>query len=465
MPTSARTLVAILLLAVTTPSVAGADPAAPPTTGFEARAGASWTTRAEELAFLQAVDTASRRVGIATIGQSAQGRDLHLVRLAHPRAVPRKAAVGGRVVLFICSQHGDEPTGRETCLQWLRDLAFTKEPYLVNLLRSWTMLFLPNANPDGAEAGTRTNAQDVDVNRDHLNLRTPEAQTMARVIRAWRPDVVLDLHEFYGANPGGDQPFGGSAPAVYDDDVLYLWPRNLNVDPQIYALSKTLAADYIGEGARSAGFTADEYGQYSASNEDVAQIAGDHDEAILRNTGGLRHSISVLVESNQEPDMRNGPGEASSQAEVNRRRVASQRQAVADTLRFLADHGDLVQRATTRAPRRDANEGRRRSGPVYFGGADNQPPEPQDVQDPPPCAYRLSKAQAGEVRPTLRLHGIRLIRRQRSVLAPLGQPAKAVIPLLLDARGSRHSVAGTPVASCPRIVRRWQKAFMYQGRR
>lgn len=208
MLTPARTIVALLLLAVAAPSIADTGGVAPPQTGFEARGGASWTTRAEELAFLEAVVAGSRRAGIKTIGKSVQDRDLHLVRLGHPRAVPRKDAVGRRVALFICSQHGDEPTGRETCLQWLRDLAFTTYPALVGLLRTWTLLFLPNANPDGAEAGTRTNAHDVDLNRDHLNLRTPEAQAMARVIRGWRPDVVLDLHEFYGANPGGDQPFG-----------------------------------------------------------------------------------------------------------------------------------------------------------------------------------------------------------------------------------------------------------------
>lgn len=465
MITAARTLVAMLLLAATAPSMAGAEPLPPPRTGFELRNGASWTTRAEELAFLETVAATSKRAGIATIGQSVEGRDLHLVRIAHPRDIPRKAAAGGRVALFICSQHGDEPTGRETCLQWLRDLAFSTESFLVEVLRTWTLLFIPNANPDGAEAGTRTNAHGADLNRDHLNLRTPEAQVMARVIRGWRPDVVLDLHEFYGANPGGDQPFGGSAPIVYDDDVLYLWPRNLNVDPQIYALSKTLAAGYIGEGARAAGYTADEYGQASASNEDVAQIAGDHDEAILRNTGALRHSISVLVESNQEPDMRKGPGEAASQAEVNRRRVASQRQAVTDTLRFLIDHGDLVQRATTRGPRRSTAEGKSRSGAVYFGGADNQSPEPEEVQDPPPCAYRLSREQVGTVRPALRLHGIMVIRRQRGVLVPLAQPAKPLIPLLLDGRGTRHSVAGTALETCPRAVRRWQKASAPQGRR
>jgi hypothetical protein len=273
-------------------------------------------------------------------------------------------------------------------------------------------------------------------------------------MRGWRPDVVLDLHEFYGANPGGDQPFGGSAPVVYDDEILYLWPRNLNVDPQIHALSKTLATDYIGAGARAAGFSADEYGQYAVGDHDVAQIAGDHDDAILRNTGALRHSISILVESNQEPDVRNGPGEAVTPADVNRRRVASQRQAVLDTLRFLHDHADLVEVATQTAPKRATAEGRGRTGAVYFGGADNQAPAEGEVVDPPPCAYRLSPEQFGEVHLTLRLHAIEAIRKRSRILVPMGQPAKPLIPLLIDGRGSRHSVAAIPLESCPPVVRR-----------
>ncbi|MGH2687102.1 MAG: M14 family zinc carboxypeptidase [Actinomycetota bacterium] len=448
MPATVRTLLVLLMLATAAPATA--TEAEPPRTGFEQRQGSSWTTRAEELSFLEAVVEGSRRAGITTIGQSVEGRDLHLVRIGHPRPLPRRAASGRRVALFICSQHGDEPAGRETCLQWLRDLAFTGDAGLVDLLRSWTILFIPNANPDGAEAGTRTNADEVDINRDHLNVRTPEGQAMARVIRGWRPDVVLDLHEFYGANPGGDQPFGGSASVVYDDEILYLWPRNLNVDPQIHALSKTLAADYIGTGARAAGFTADEYGQYAAGDQDVAQIAGDHDEAILRNTGGLRHSVSVLVESNQEPDVRNGPGEVVTQAEVNLRRVASQRQAVFDALRFLSDHADLVEVATDRAPNRAAAAGKRRAGAIYFGGADNEEPEEGQVVAPPPCAYRLSREQFGEVRLTLRLHAIDVIRKRSRVVVPMGQPARPVIPLLLDGRGSRHSLAATPLDTCSR---------------
>ena len=42
----------------------------------------------------------------------------------------------------------------------------------------------------------RATQNGIDVNRDHLLLRTPEAQAIARVIATHRPQVVLDLHEF-----------------------------------------------------------------------------------------------------------------------------------------------------------------------------------------------------------------------------------------------------------------------------
>jgi hypothetical protein len=62
-----------------------------PPTGFESRDGASWTTHAEELAFLDAVE-GSPRVAVDVLGESVQGRPLHLLRSGHPFP----ASPGGR---------------------------------------------------------------------------------------------------------------------------------------------------------------------------------------------------------------------------------------------------------------------------------------------------------------------------------------------------------------------------------
>ena len=176
-------------------------PAELPETGFESRGGEGTTTNAEELAFLDEVAAASPRVTISMAGESTQGRPLHLVRLGHPAPPPDKVIAEDSNVLVVGGQHGNEPAGREMALQLLRDLAFTDDPDMVDQLAQTSILVLPNANPDGVSADTRRNGQGLDINRDHLNLRTPEAQIIADVLDEFSPDLTLDAHE---GSAGGD---------------------------------------------------------------------------------------------------------------------------------------------------------------------------------------------------------------------------------------------------------------------
>ncbi len=46
-------------------------------------------------------------------------------------------------------------------------------------------------NPDGAEKWTRTNANDVDLNRDSQNLTQPESQILRKCIEDFKPDLCL----------------------------------------------------------------------------------------------------------------------------------------------------------------------------------------------------------------------------------------------------------------------------------
>ena len=426
---------AIVLCAIASTGVAASAAPAPPRTGFEQRDGASWTTRAEEVAFLTAVERASKRASVFAAGTSELGTTMHLVRIGHPAPKTRETAAQQPVLLLVCSQHGNEPAGREACLQMIRTLALTSDPSTVKLLTRWTVLVVPSANPDGRAANTRENAKGVDINRDHLNLVSREAQTIGRVIRDWRPDILIDLHEF-----------GPGIPVLYDDDLLYLWPRNLNVDPQVHGLAKTLAIDYIGAGAERAGYTADEYGLYSVGDQDITQTAGDGDEGILRNTAGLRHTIGILIET--KVDMRLSPEELLDSSAVNRRRVATHTRALRETVRFAREQEELIVEATTGARTRKALEGTRQSAAVYFGGADNEAPTDAQVVDPPPCAYRLTTAQATKLRPLLTLQGITARRTPVGIVVPMGQGAEPLIPLLLDGRGTRSAIAAKPLMRC-----------------
>ena len=411
--------------------------ASPPKTGFEKTNGAVWTTHEQELSFLAEVDRRSEKVRMGIIGKTAKGRPVHLVRLGHPAPVQAARARRSKTVLFVCSQHGNEPAGREACLQLLRDLAFTKNSTLIKQMKTTALLFVPAANPDGRADNTRENTAGVDINRDHLNLVSPEARAVAKVVRDWRPDVVLDLHEY-----------GPSIPALYDDELLYLWPRNLNVDQKVHDLAETLARKYIGESAREAGYSSDEYGMYAIADQDIHQSAGDGDEGILRNAMGLRHALGILVESAVSSNPTNGPDEVTDESAVNRRRVASQLFVSLQTLRFLRERGGEVNGVTAGARQRKAAEGASRGAPVYFGGADNQEPEPSQVVDPPPCSYSLTSTQLAAVKDVLSLLGVATDKTRKGALVRMGQVAEPVIPLVLDERGLRNSVAGQPQAAC-----------------
>jgi hypothetical protein len=382
---------------------------APPRTAFELSDGASWTTMAEEHEFLRQVDQASRRVSVSQIGSTTQGRPLQLVKVGDG---------GPTVVLFLCTQHGDEPAGREACLIKIRDLAFGRDPLLSNA----TVLFVPTANPDGRAANTRGNANGVDINRDHIALDTPEARAIAKVIRDYQPDVVHDLHEF------------GPTPQFYDKDVLWLWPRNLNVADRVHSEAEKLSTDYVRPHVEADGHTSGVYGIWTdpVTGEPIKQIAGDGQERILRNTAGLKHALGLLVETNDSPN----PGEDLPAAA--RRRVKSHLDGVAGTFQLLTERRVQVETATTLS-RLTAPFQR---GPIYFNGADNE--TATEVEPNPPCGYRLTGAQYAQLKDKLELHGVTSRPAGDGRFVPLTQQERPLIPLLLDARAHFHLVEATP---------------------
>ena len=407
-----------------------------PTTAFEQRNGAAWTTHAEEQQFLAAVDAQSPRARLTEIGKTKQGRPVQLVELGAPGPAGAAAARNRPTALMVCSQHGNEPSGREACLRFLRDLAFTSDAGLVALLERTTFLFVPAANPDGRNANSRENTDGVDINRDHVGLDTPEAKAMAAVVRDWQPDVALDLHEY-----------GPSMPVIYDDALLWLHPRNLNTDKAVHDLALKLGRDYLVPAAEAAGYTTDEYGQYEVADNDVYQSAGDGDEGIMRNAMGLRHVLGILVETRVDADVRQSPMEPLQNAQVQRRRVDSHMSMLRGLLRFMAERGEETSRVTAAAARGKAHEGAFQTAPVYFDGADNQEPSAENTVNPPPCGYRLTDEQVAKLGPRLDLHGIRWSRVDIGPFVPLSQAAEPIIPLLLDARGSRNVVEAAPLGS------------------
>ncbi|MCP9211560.1 M14 family metallopeptidase [Streptomyces sp. NEAU-Y11] len=405
-----------------------------PRTGFETSHGARWTSEAEETDFLTTVDKASSRVAIRQIGTTAQGRPLRLVSIGARSAPTDPSRATPNTLLLICSQHGDEPSGREACLTTIRELAFAQDERTRRFLQRTNVLVIPTANPDGRAADTRTNSQDVDINRDHIELKTAESRTMAAVLRDWKPDTVYDLHEYTPTVP------------YYMKDVLTLWPRNLNTADAVHKEAHTLSNSYVRPSAEAAGYPAGDYGIWTdpETGEPIKQTAGDGQERILRNTLGVKNSVGLLVETRAEAIT---PEEESDPALNNRRRVTSHLASLDGAFAYVTKRRGSIEAATTAS----RLAGLADRGPVYLGGADNDPASEDEILKDPPCGYRLDAAQYNDVRDELALHGVKtrpVPGSDGEAFVPLRQSARALVPLLLDDRAAYHLTSGRPVDGC-----------------
>lgn len=160
----------------------------PPLTPMED--GGTWATLAEGDAFLEAVASDSGNVTILDIGPCSDGNPLRVCVIA-PGGVGDLLEASG-ALLVVASQHGIEPAPREAALRFIRDLAYTADPDLLNAL---PVVVIPTANPHGTVNGTRANANGQDCNRHHVDLAAPESRMVAELIAALDPRIAIDAHE------------------------------------------------------------------------------------------------------------------------------------------------------------------------------------------------------------------------------------------------------------------------------
>jgi hypothetical protein len=148
-------------------------------------------------------------------GTSLQGRDLPLLIVDKngnfdPVAVRNSHHA---VVLIQACIHAGEPDGKDAGLMLIRDIVINKK--YEDIINNITILFIPIFNVDGHEhfgkynrinqngpfeMGWRTNAQNLNLNRDYLKAESPEIKNWLLLFQEWLPEFFIDCHVTDGAD-------------------------------------------------------------------------------------------------------------------------------------------------------------------------------------------------------------------------------------------------------------------------
>ena len=268
-------------------------------------------------------------------GRSVDGTPIEVLRFS-------RGGSGGKrpLVLLVGQQHGDEPAGAEALLIVARALAGGEGARtlalgeagavlalaeLASVLDHIDVLVLPRANPDGAVLQRRVNAAGMDINRDHLLLRTPEARALAALVRSQRPVVVVDAHE-HSVVGRYLEKFN----AVQRHDMLLQYAMTANLPEVLGRASEQWFRQPLLEALAADGLSVDWYYTNPLAPSVLRLAMGGVQPDTVRNVNGLRNAVSLLLESR-------GVG-------IGRlhlaRRVHSQVLALATVLRQAALHAD-----------------------------------------------------------------------------------------------------------------------------
>lgn len=260
------------------------------------------------MAFVREVDAKSPKIHLTQFGYTFEGKSLPLLVVGEGLADASAEAVkkSGKTRVYIQGNiHGGEVEGKEAVQMLLRELARGEH---ADWLQSMVLLIAPIYNADGNDrvrmsernaqngpiggVGTRANAQDLDLNRDHMKLESPEARSLMSLLNAYDPHLAIDLHTTNGS--------------YHAYHLTYSLPLHPNTAPKIVdwlrgdwlpSITKTIKAKdgwdfyYYGNLQPEPG---------SAGGSGGAQrswVTFDHRPRFNNNYLGLRNRLAILSEA------------------------------------------------------------------------------------------------------------------------------------------------------------------------
>ncbi|MFZ4621861.1 MAG: M14 family metallopeptidase [Bacteroidota bacterium] len=197
------------------------------------------------------------------LGYSTQGKHLPMIvygDVADTR--PETIKKSGKLVVYIQGNiHAGEVEGKEAMLELLRELKAGKHS---EWRRRLVLLIVPIFNADGndmislynrpwqygpiAGMGARANGQNLDLNRDHMKLESPEVTSFVKMLNEYDPQVTVDLHTTNGSFHGYH--------------ITYSYALNPVIEPGLDEYSRNVFFPKVEEKVKAQKFRTHRYGDY-----------------------------------------------------------------------------------------------------------------------------------------------------------------------------------------------------------
>lgn len=251
------------------------------------------TAYTDMMAQLKKLDAASPRITLEVIGQSVQGRAIPAMFFSNGKFACQRAIKP--IALVFCQQHGNEPSGKEAALLMAANLLGRDKKILERL----DLILVPTLNPDGSELHQRRNANDRDLNRNHVLLSEPETLALHRLFRQWTPEITLDVHEY-----GAVSQWWVSQGMIKNADEMLGTLSNLNVDSRIRSFSQDIFYPALREKVLKDGFILFPYTVGAPVENDRLRFStNDIDDG--RQSLGIYNTLSFILEGKGYGDMAN----------------------------------------------------------------------------------------------------------------------------------------------------------------
>ncbi|NNE70021.1 MAG: M14 family metallopeptidase, partial [Rhodothermales bacterium] len=251
----------------------------------------------EAIGFLEVAAAQSADLTLTHFGYSVEGRRLPLVVWGAP-ADPEAILADDRLRVFVQANiHAGEVCGKDAMLAMIRDLAAGR----YDAWRSEVILLIaPIYNVDGNERvnlynrprqngpvggmGQRPNAENLDLNRDHMKLASPEARSLVGLMKSYDPHVLIDLHTTNGTRHGYH--------------LTYSPPLNPNTAPAIDSLLRDRLLPDVTESVKERyGWDYYYYGNLPFRGGEPGWYTFDHRPRFNNNYVGLRNRVAILSEA------------------------------------------------------------------------------------------------------------------------------------------------------------------------